>query len=614
MDCSARRTSLSLPGRSTAALCALALGACSPLTLTDRTAVVSPIALPDNLQVFAADVTIQPSYAIGNVALDLNGTLTPLRAGSGSRWSVQLPVPLCESVQGYRFNVDYTVRRTGESPTSETFPPVGHFIRRYSGRSADCGRTGAATFIVNTSSDLVDANPGDGLCATTADPKDPLAQCTLRAAVMEANATPGLNLIELSRGISYVLTLAGTDTDAAPNAAVGDLDVTDSVVIESAAFRLNGCDTNLDRVLVPTVDGTGHAYLNGATSGVTVARIDGNGIDRVFDLYGGSGKQGLNEVYLNCVHVTGGARRDELRAQGGGVRNSAVLSLYRTVVSQNSLPGDNNRGAGIFNSGQLALQESAVLNNLGKTSGAIFGGTTGGGIYNRNGGLVVIDRSLIALNSAARAPAIHNEQGGTVLINNSTVALQDRGGDEFAGAQASALSNNGTMQIYWSTIYERNRSSSGALGLGDAPLLLNDGSVQLSNSLLVTSNSPSGVPGCSGTGTISSVGGNVAGLATCLGPRLLALDRIREPAMFIGDFVSPRLGGFLLGDNGGFLPTIGTNSFAVRPPPFVDPPTAFVGALPFCPAVDQRGFPRPADGDGDGTARCDTGAFELNAK
>ena len=30
-----------------------------------------------------------------------------------------------------------------------------------------------------------------------------------------------------------------------------------------------------------------------------------------------------------------------------------------------------------------------------------------------------------------------------------------------------------------------------------------------------------------------------------------------------------------------------------------------------CPATDQRGFGRPADGDGDGVAGCDVGAYEF---
>jgi len=32
-----------------------------------------------------------------------------------------------------------------------------------------------------------------------------------------------------------------------------------------------------------------------------------------------------------------------------------------------------------------------------------------------------------------------------------------------------------------------------------------------------------------------------------------------------------------------------------------------------CPGVDQRGYARPADGDGDFVARCDVGAYEANA-
>jgi len=33
-----------------------------------------------------------------------------------------------------------------------------------------------------------------------------------------------------------------------------------------------------------------------------------------------------------------------------------------------------------------------------------------------------------------------------------------------------------------------------------------------------------------------------------------------------------------------------------------------------CPAADQRGVPRPFDADGDGVARCDVGAYELDAR
>src|SRR5438874_2257693 len=58
----------------------------------------------------------------------------------------------------------------------------------------------AATFTVDSTADAEDANPGDGVCATAA------GACTLRAAIQEANALPGLDIIVVPAG-TYVLTL-----------------------------------------------------------------------------------------------------------------------------------------------------------------------------------------------------------------------------------------------------------------------------------------------------------------------------------------------------------------------------------------------------------------------
>src|SRR5438874_17299 len=79
----------------------------------------------------------------------------------------------------------------------------------------------AATFTVDSTTDKADANPGNAKCSTGGI----LPKCTLRAAIMEANAHAGADTIVLKGGETYTLTVpGGTQGDAA-----GDLNVTDDL-------------------------------------------------------------------------------------------------------------------------------------------------------------------------------------------------------------------------------------------------------------------------------------------------------------------------------------------------------------------------------------------------
>src|SRR5262249_31170840 len=129
----------------------------------------------------------------------------------------------------------------------------------------------AGTFTVDSTLDQTDAVPGDGVCASAGN------VCTLRAAVMEANAYPGGDAIILPAG-TFPLTLAGAGEDAG---ATGDLDVTDSVDVSGA--------------------------------GVDVTVIDGFGADRIFDVLGASAFS-LANMTLRRGEASGG--------DGGAVRHA----------------------------------------------------------------------------------------------------------------------------------------------------------------------------------------------------------------------------------------------------------------------------------------------------
>jgi len=93
----------------------------------------------------------------------------------------------------------------------------------------------AATFTAASTTDAVDINPGDGVCATAG------AVCTLRAAIQETNALGGTNTIILPSG-TYTLSIAGTDENAS---ASGDLDIVMGSDIDNLTITGAGAATTI---------------------------------------------------------------------------------------------------------------------------------------------------------------------------------------------------------------------------------------------------------------------------------------------------------------------------------------------------------------------------------
>jgi CSLREA domain-containing protein len=76
---------------------------------------------------------------------------------------------------------------------------------------------GAATFVVDSLADRIDAEPGDGVCA------DLIGSCTLRAAITEANASRGNDTIGFA--VSGTIVLLATLPEVADASTTGTLEI-----------------------------------------------------------------------------------------------------------------------------------------------------------------------------------------------------------------------------------------------------------------------------------------------------------------------------------------------------------------------------------------------------
>lgn len=393
----------------------------------------------------------------------------------------------------------------------------------------------------------------DGACG--------VIHCSLREAIIAANATYN-STVNIPAG-SYRLTRTGAVEDAT---ATGDLDIKRPMAFVGA--------------------------------GASVTIIDANGIDRVFDVRGGT-------VSMSDLTIQGG--QSNAGESGGGIKNTANLTLIRVTIADNTSTQAN--GGGIANSSSLTMANCLVENNTAANGagGGLYtewgiveigdstfrnnaaSGNPGGGIYH-TGGTLTLRSSTVADNQAASGGGIAaNRVTGTTTLNitNSTIsgnrATADGGGIKVAASTSSYL-NNVTVTA--------NRADADGVdgGLGGGLYVNTPGRIWLKNSI-IAGNMGGESPDCSnGTdGILESQDYNLIGdLTNCtitgtLDHNIVGVDPLLGP----------------LQNNGGLTFTHALLSGS---------PALDAGNNATCALVDQRSISRPQQ------TACDIGAYEHTAQ
>lgn len=495
-------------------------------------------------------------------------------------------------------------------------------------------------FVVDSTLDEPDATIGDGFCVSA-----PSGKCTVRAAIQETNALPGMDIVDVPVG-TYTLTIAGTGEDAA---ATGDLDITDDVKIDGASGIAIIDAAGIDRVfdIAPgseTLDV--ELYDLRIRNGLTPAAQSGGGVD----VSGTTTTLHIERAFLESNTAT---------INGGGLYNTADLTLVDVEFTDN-MAGD---GGGLFLSGVAGADMTNVDfhdNVATSDGGAIFGGSsiatlTGGTFYDNTatdrGGAVITQNTFWMMtgtflnNAADMGGAFFSDTDSTVTIidvtmdnntanfgagvynvdslamSSSTVSANlaevDGGGFFNSGNGVLDLRNmtisgnqakvNGGGVANFGDLVDMNNvtttlniadSDTNGSGLGGG--VLTDSTIgvdfEISNTIIGNNGFPASSPDCAGP--ITSAGYNLIEDTTgcVLGGDLTGNILATDPILIN------------LQDNGGTTLThlLGAASPARDAANPVTPGTL----ANTCETIDQRELSRPRDSDGDNTAICDMGALE----
>jgi hypothetical protein len=335
-------------------------------------------------------------------------------------------------------------------------------------------------------------------------------------------------------------------------------------------------------------------------------QVSGNNERRVFNIQAGAAVTMSGLSIISGKATEGGGDCPVSVRCGGGISNNGTLTINNSSIKSNIT---SNCGGGIYNSGLMTINDSildgnsteiegggicnsrvlTVNNTILTNNSALYGG---GGIY--NDAVLIVSSTILSGNQAMFGGGIDTYFGSVLTVTSSTFV--NNGATRFGGG----IVNAGTLLVNNSTFSNNSATDHGG-GIDNEYAVLKVNNSTFSNNSAADGGGIFNLYGALNLGNSLVANSKGGDCHNNQGMIITNLNNLIEDSscnpFLAGD---PLLGP--LQDNGGatLTHTLLPGSKAIDS-----------GDNAACLSSDQRGFSRPQDGDNNGTAVCDIGAFEV---